>query len=123
MVRPLTISALGAAMILCFAVQTASADDCYPCGADSMGPVAKKLIPQEFRGADFRPACRRHDNCYDTPGSNKRECDRQFLHDLQCSCKYSENPIACRCVARMFYVSVKLGGCNAFKKAQKAASR
>ena len=91
MLRVKTIGLLSLAMALFLTTQASWADD-YPCGSDSMPLALKKMIPQEFRGADFRPACRCHDSCYDTPGANKQACDRQFLNDLRSSCKNSKKP-------------------------------
>lgn len=46
-----------------------------PCGPDSLRGPLRLLIPQGAFGGDFRPACRRHDACYDTPGASRAACD------------------------------------------------
>jgi len=94
-----------------------SADDC-PCGSVANPLWIQKLTPQEAFGADFRPACRGHDSCYGKTGASRRACDRRFLKDLQCSCKNSTHPILCRTVARVMYVSVRVGGMKPFRVAQ-----
>jgi len=99
-----------------------AADRCRPCGPDSMTGPLRLLIPQEFAGADFRPACRRHDACYDTPGMSRAACDRQYLRDMECACNQSKLPRVCRFVARiMSRVTAKRGG-KAFRSAQLIAA-
>lgn len=99
------------------AVSVACAQDC-PCGpAGKDGPLTR-LIPQEFKGADFRPACRAHDACYDSPGADKRCCDARFLDDLICACNQSTHPVLCRIVARNMARATRWGGGKAFQRAQ-----
>ena len=77
-----------------------------PCGPEGMkGPLAR-LIPQGFAGADFKPACRRHDRCYATYGSDKKACDRRFLSDMQTACSGSRRPLLCRTVARVMHFTM-----------------
>lgn len=92
-------------------------EDC-PCGPSGKnGPLAR-LIPQEFHGADFRPACRAHDACYGSPGSCRAECDRRFRQDLLCACGDSTHPALCRFIARNMGRATKAGGARAFERAQ-----
>ncbi len=94
-----------------------SQDDC-PCGPSSRNGPFARLIPQEFLGADFRPACRAHDACYGCPGADKEACDRQFLADLQCACQNSSNPRRCAAWARRMYLATRVGGKRSFERAQ-----
>lgn len=79
-----------------------------PCGAGT--PFGgNRLIPQGFYGADFRPACAAHDACYGTCAS-RRDCDRQFLNNMNCACEGSSNPRACMRRARGYYIATRLFG-------------
>lgn len=78
-----------------------------PCGP---GGLANLLIPQGFLGADFRPACRRHDSCYLNHTTGRYECDRQFFADLNCACNDSLLPGLCRLQARLYYRAVRRSG-------------
>jgi hypothetical protein len=89
------------------------ADD-RPCGPANLPPALQALVPQGHRGADFRPACRRHDDCY-VYGGSKKSCDRQFLNDLRSSCEASARPRACRRRVRRMYVAVRLFGRRAYR--------
>jgi hypothetical protein len=94
----------------------AQAED-RPCGPAGLPPALRRLVPQGYRGADFRPACRKHDRCYGGGGA-KRDCDRQFLRDLQSACESSSRPRACRRRARRMYVAVHLMGRRAYRASQ-----
>lgn len=97
---------------------SATAQDNCPCGPNSRnGPLAR-LIPQEYSGADFRPACRAHDACYGCSGSDKEACDRQFLADLVCACQNSNNPRRCEAWARRMYLATRVAGKKSFNRAQ-----
>jgi len=79
-----------------------------PCGpGNSLG--GNRLIPQAGFGADFRPACASHDACL-AAGVPRRECDRQFLHNMQCACENSRHPVLCRMQARWYYTAARLFG-------------
>ena len=97
--------------------RAAAQDDC-PCGPSSRNGPFARLIPQEYHGADFRPACRAHDACYGCPGSDKEACDRQFLADLVCACQNSENPRRCEAWARRMYLATRVAGKRSFIRAQ-----
>ena len=104
-----------------YAPQASAIDPARPCGPDSMTGPLRLLIPQGVSGADFRPACRRHDDCYDTPGANKSACDRRYLQEMQCACNQSRHPILCRIVARLMYRATARHGADAFRSAQRIA--
>lgn len=89
-----------------------------PCGPDGMQGPLRYLVPQGVAGADFRPACRRHDACYEVPGVDRNQCDKQFLRDMQCACKDSRHPIRCRITARLMYAATRVGAGEAFAIAQ-----
>ena len=97
------------AFLICISSGAAADAQCppwRPCGAgNSWG--GNRLVAQEFRGVDFRPACAAHDACLATCAS-RADCDRQFLCDLQAACAYSCNPAACNRKARQFYAGARL---------------
>ncbi|MEY4185477.1 MAG: hypothetical protein ACOVRM_07550 [Planctomycetaceae bacterium] len=79
-----------------------------PCGpGNSFG--GNRLIPQAGFGADFRPSCSSHDACL-AAGVPRRDCDRQFLHNMQCACEQSRHPILCRLQARWYYTAARVFG-------------
>jgi|GEM_PF-442283 len=79
-----------------------------PCGpGNSWG--GNRFIHQGFYSADFRAACAGHDACYQTC-TNRRDCDRQFLYNMQSACNCSSNPRACYRKAHMYYTAARLFG-------------
>lgn len=87
-----------------------------PCGpADSK---IKKFIPQGWRGAEFKPACRKHDACYVMPGTNRVVCDKQFQQDLLASCANSKRPRQCERVVNLMHKAVDRFGEESFEDAQ-----
>lgn len=89
-------------------------------GNGPCGPVGLEwAVPQGFAGADFRPACARHDRCYGTPGVSRAECDRNFHRGLRCACKNSRHPILCRVTADTMFVATRLFGGPAFQGSQR----
>lgn len=80
-----------------------------PCGPkQSFG--SNWLFRQGYAGADFRPACARHDDCLASGMSSRYACDRQFLWDLDAACCCSSRPWLCRFKARQYYLGVRLFG-------------
>ncbi len=80
-----------------------------PCGpAYLKGPI-RYLFPQGVAGADFKPACRCHDRCYETP-TTQADCDERFRRNLECACESSRSKILCRFVARIMHASVRAFG-------------
>ena len=92
-----------------------------PCGPDSLRGPLRLLIPQGAFGGDFRPACRRHDACYDTPGANRAACDARFLADMLDSCADARRPVLCRMTARVMHRATTKRGEEAFQSAQAIA--
>jgi len=78
-------------------------------------PVAD---PAGAFGGDVRPACRRHDACYDTPGANRAGCDARFLADMLDSCADPRRPVLCRMTARAVHRATTKRGEEAFQSAQ-----
>lgn len=112
---------LGLTVLLLGAPSTATAVDPRPCGPARMTSPLKFLIPQGIAGADFRPACRRHDACYDTAGANRHACDRQFQRDLIAACDRSRCPLFCRFVAVVMGNVTMRYGEQSFQTAQAIA--
>lgn len=80
-----------------------------PCGpGNSFGE--NWLVPQGFAGADFRPACSRHDACLMSGCYSRKACDRMFLADMDCACNCSMFPLLCRLEARKCYLCVRMFG-------------
>ncbi|MBL9157590.1 MAG: hypothetical protein JNJ70_08970 [Verrucomicrobiales bacterium] len=94
-----------------------------PCGPDSIRGPLRYLFFQGCVGADFREACRRHDACYDTIGSDRRACDKRFLQDMLAECPKSKHPARARYRAHFAYLGVKFGGKGAWKSAQELARK
>jgi len=83
----------------------------YPCGPNWILGADRLLIPQEWYGANFRPACNKHDACVRIPGQSRFQCDRRFWRDIRSECRYSARPQECRRVAgAMYLVSRFFGG-------------
>lgn len=80
-----------------------------PCGPqNSFG--GNWLFVQTFAGADFRPACARHDACLMSGCTSRKCCDKMFLWELDQACDNSAFPILCRMKARKYYLGVRLFG-------------
>ena len=94
-----------------------------PCGPDCIKGPLRLLLFQGCAGADFRPACIRHDAGYDTCGMDKESCDLQFLHEMLEASKMSKLPGFARHRARMAYFGVKRFGDSAWISAQEIARR
>lgn len=119
--RPLQLLLSVLALLMLGNVCSAVDMEPRPCGPDSMRGPLRYLIPQGVAGADFRPACRRHDACYGVPSVDRNQCDKQFLRDMQCACKDSRHPIRCRITARLMYAATRVGAGEAFERAQVGA--
>jgi len=94
-----------------------------PCGPDAIRGPLRHLFFQGCAGADFREACRRHDACYDTIGSDRKACDRVFLEEMLAQCPRSKHPGKARYRARFAYLAVKFGGKGAWASAQELARK
>lgn len=79
-------------------------------------------VPDNFFSVDFVPACRRHDNCYDTCNANKLSCDREFYNDLLEQCRRGGGGAACRGAAWFYSYNMRgKASEEAFRKAQQDA--
>lgn len=94
-----------------------------PCGPDAIRGPLRYLLFQGCAGADFKDACRRHDACYDTIGSDRRACDRAFLEEMLAESPKSKHPARARYRAHFAYLGVKFGGKGAWKSAQELARK
>ena len=104
------IMALSLTFVLSAFAQYSLAQDC-PCGPPTMSAAMRQLlIPQEFSGADFRPACRTHDRCYEIPGVNRKSCDDNYYYDVLEICDQSSRPRACKRLAKTMYRAERLFG-------------
>ncbi|MCZ8108971.1 MAG: hypothetical protein O9972_65420, partial [Burkholderiales bacterium] len=78
------------------------------------------MVPDGFRRADFVPACRKHDQCYETCRKPKGQCDNDFLKDLLAACSRSGNPAGCQWAARRYYGAMQTETSRqAYERAQK----
>ena len=119
-------SLLTVSIVAALGVATHAADpylQSRPCGPDSLKGPLRLLVPQGAFGADFRPACRSHDACYDTLGANRADCDARYLQSMLCACEQSRHPILCRMAARAMHRATAKHGEESFRSAQLIASR
>ena len=119
------LSSLGLLVILghvAFAQSNSSLADTRPCGPDNIPQFLKFLIPQGFKGADFRDACRRHDRCYSTSGISKQQCDMGLKKSVLNECKNSSSPLRCKMRARVMYWLVRYTGGAAFRSSRRGQS-
>jgi hypothetical protein len=80
-----------------------------PCGpGNTFG--GNRFIPQGAFGVDARPACQRHDNCYEDPNTGRKVCDLNFYNELRCACAQSTHPWLCKRAAKLAYYGVRLFG-------------
>lgn len=86
-------------------------------------------IRDSWGNADFAEACRRHDDCYDTCGQQKDDCDNRFrgaMHDA-CGQAYSSpwqvvQLRACKEIANTYHSAVHRMGGDAFRNAQRESN-
>lgn len=116
--RPLYLLFSVLAVVVLGNVCSAADTNSRPCGPDGLQGPLRYLIPQGVAGADFRPACRRHDACYGVPGADRNQCDKRFLRDMQCACNNSRHPVRCRITARLMYTATRVGAGRVFEVAQ-----
>ena len=79
-------------------------------------------VPDRYGSWNFNEACGRHDECYETCGADKGECDRVFLIQMQRECAKHGMPGLCTLLARSYYAAVSSRfGQAAYNSAQKEA--
>lgn len=81
-----------------------------PCAPSWLPAPFARLVPQQFGGADFRPACRAHDNCYGAAVWSRRSCDLALRDNLFAACATSRYPIACRATAQSMFLLTRAFG-------------
>ncbi|MGH3758020.1 phospholipase A2 [Actinophytocola sp.] len=73
-------------------------------------------VPDSYLGANFRPACDKHDNCYSSDSSTDRlDCDKRLAVNLVKACKAEfgkYNPLRYSCIdmAGKYYLGVRAFG-------------
>lgn len=84
-----------------------------PCGpGETFG--GNKRIPQGAFGADARPSCERHDQCYRDAVTGRKVCDQNFRNDLRCECENSTHPWLCKRLAGVAYALVRVSGRSSY---------
>lgn len=98
----------------------------YGCGDED----SDLYVPDGLAGADFMPACRKHDSCYETLGQDKKYCDAQLGKNITLACDIAskrtiadtDNGLAiCYIAAGIYEYVVDTRGRPAFDAAQIAA--
>lgn len=98
-------------------------DECGPAG------WLGRAVPDSFRVFlvyDFSAACRRHDQCYETLGRTKGQCDAEFARTLERACRGSHRPGTaglrrCRQAAGAYVRAVHRFGGRHYQRAQAEA--
>jgi hypothetical protein len=95
-------------------------------GCGSVGHPLTPFIPNNFLGANLKPACDDHDRCYETCNRNRRRCDSQFHQQLKAICRdqfgFGPRRNACITQAAIYYAAVSSpSGTSAYEDAQKKA--
>ena len=142
----MTTFGLGTLALLLFLAQSVSASTLGECGSNVVHralifeytcfnragnvvgfPACSTTGVPGFTPVNFGGACRVHDRCYATAGSNKRRCDLEFQEGLTSACnselggKSPRSLNACIFLSKKAYAAVDEWGCDAFKAAQKEA--
>lgn len=90
-----------------------------PAAAHGAGSNGCTGVPDSGYGFNFHDPCDRHDRCYSikpygTSSAGRSACDRVFLNEMLGYCSryssWSGRGIACRVVARTYYVGVRVLG-------------
>lgn len=78
-----------------------------PVGGQASTPDHCSFVPDRLSsGENFGPACRIHDQCWTTPGSDQAACDGDFYHNLREACVYPASRAACRLAALAYVTGV-----------------
>jgi Group XII secretory phospholipase A2 precursor (PLA2G12) len=140
----ITIVGVGLFFVACGSKSSTSPEDVYakfkpssitkPCGPQ--GSYIALLVPEFWIGfcgaqqvdAHFSDSCLQHDNCYDTIGKTRLDCDTGFKTSLlsECTLKYagqncSESKKLCDAMAKNYFDQVDAGGQPSFDRAQEEA--
>jgi RHS repeat-associated protein len=90
----------------------------------SFSPNKPPVTPK----ADFKPCCDQHDICYQTCGSDKKKCDRDFYRCMNAACDAAypadtARRALCKSQASIYYAAVDKEGDSPFKKDQDKACK
>ncbi len=79
-------------------------------------------VPDRIGGANFRPSCDNHDDCYSACGAPKLDCDMALSRGVMDACKDTgADPISCSAAALTYLAGVVVGGGSAYSAAQASA--
>ncbi|KAG0726281.1 Group XIIA secretory phospholipase A2 [Chionoecetes opilio] len=93
-------------------------------GCGSLGVFFEK---EDLPRVEMVDCCNAHDVCYDTCGSDKEDCDREFKRCLYRTCDLNVKEVniltekKCKGGAKLLYTATMALGCTAYKEAQRQA--
>lgn len=95
-----------------------------PCG--TQGGIPINPSPPAAGGANFTPACEKHDLCYQDCSSTRDGCDQNFKNDLYkiCDQQHPDDATArekCKQAADAWWLALTMFGGSAYTDAQNAA--
>jgi hypothetical protein len=109
-------------MMLVFSASIFPADQKSDSSSDKSNGCGTKdfKVPDKPLGNDFKSSCDYHDKCYSTPGKSKSDCDTNFKKDMGDVCKEKKglDRVGCEVSKFIYHTGVKLGGNDAYNKAQ-----
>lgn len=85
-------------------------------GCGSKVTIDKYL--EENAYSNLVPCCNEHDDCYDTCGRKKSDCDNQFRTCTVNACKKGEIVSNCVFAAAIMYTGVKVFGDEPYNESQ-----
>ena len=96
------------------------------CGGEN----TSTLVPDTWGDADFRSACRRHDQCYERCGVTRKQCDDRFRRDLERACKqayWEQDKVKkkdfCMLAAKEYHFLTSTFGISAYDTVQTRCTR
>ncbi|HGJ3235555.1 TPA: RHS repeat-associated core domain-containing protein, partial [Salmonella enterica subsp. enterica serovar Grumpensis] len=97
----------------------------YGCGSEG----SDWFVPDGLWGVSFMDACRNHDKCYATKGSDKTTCDVNLGNDIALACgvlksedpRYNDIYTQCLITSAAYRVAVGTFGKGAYNDAQAGA--
>jgi|UPI000361943C hypothetical protein len=100
-------------------------DGITPSGACGNGRN-EQWVRDTWGNADFTPACRSHDRCYETCGAAKADCDRVFGSEMRGACNraytsrwHAAHRKLCREIANTYESAVTRFAGDSFRNAQR----
>lgn len=78
----------------------------FQCGPNNW---VGNLVPESpWGGANFHPACLKHDACYNQVSyTNRYDCDVAFRYNMYAACSAAGKGATCRGVASTYYYAVR----------------